>query len=117
MRKGVSILCGGPFNSGVLATGARAGAKTHYDYAPPPAAVLARVAQLEAACDEFGVPLQAAALQFPLGHASVATVVAGAANGDEARNIAAKFAQPIPAEFWHALRERGLVDARAPLPA
>jgi len=117
VRKGVSILCGGPFNSGVLATGARAGAKTHYDYAPPPAAVLARVAQLEAACDEFGVPLQAAALQFPLGHPSVATVVAGAASGDEARNIAAKFTRPIPAEFWRALRERGLVDARAPLPA
>src|SRR5437868_899739 len=68
--EGVSILCGGPFNSGVLATGARAGAKTHYDYAPPPADVLARVAQLEAVCDEFSVPLQAAALQFPLGHAN-----------------------------------------------
>jgi D-threo-aldose 1-dehydrogenase len=115
--EGVSILCGGPFNSGVLATGARAGAKTHYDYAPPPADVLARVAQLEAVCDEFSVPLQAAALQFPLGHASVATVVAGSASGAESRNIATQFAHPIPVEFWRALRERGLVDARAPLPA
>jgi D-threo-aldose 1-dehydrogenase len=115
-RKGVSILCGGPFNSGILATGARAGARAHYNYAAPPADVLARVAKLEALCDEFAVPLQAAALQFPLGHPAVATVIAGAASGEESRNIAAKFAHPIPAEFWRALRERGLVDPRAPLP-
>lgn len=115
-RKGVSILCGGPFNSGILATGARAGARTHYNYAAPPADVLERVARLEALCEEFHVPLQAAALQFPLGHPSVASVVAGAANGAESRNIAAQFAHPIPADFWLALRERGLVDPRAPLP-
>jgi len=116
-RKGVSILCGGPFNSGILATGARAGAQTHYNYAAPTAAVLERVARLEALCAEFAVPLQAAALQFPLGHASVASVVAGAASGAESRNIAAMFAHPVPAGFWSALRERGLVDPRAPLPA
>jgi D-threo-aldose 1-dehydrogenase len=117
VERSVSILCGGPFNSGVLATGSRAGARTHYDYAAPPAAVLERVQRLEAVCDEFAVPLQAAALQFPLGHPAVATVVAGAASGEESRNIAAKFAHRIPAEFWQALRERGLVDPRAPLPA
>jgi D-threo-aldose 1-dehydrogenase len=115
-QKGVSILCGGPFNSGILATGARAGARTHYNYAAPPADVLERVGRLEKVCEEFGVPLQAAALQFPLGHPAVATVVAGAASGAESRNIAAQFAHPIPAGFWRALRERGLVDARAPLP-
>jgi D-threo-aldose 1-dehydrogenase len=116
LRQGVSILCGGPFNSGVLATGARAGAKTHYDYAAPPDGVLARVAQLEAVCAEFAVPLQAAALQFPLGHPAIATVVAGAASSAESRNIAAQFAYEIPVEFWRALRGRGLVDSRAPLP-
>lgn len=115
-RRGVSLICGGPFNSGVLASGARAGANTHYDYAPPPADVLARVAKLEQLCEDFAVPLQAAALQFPLAHPCVATVVAGAANPAEARNIGEKFAFAIPAEFWSALRERGLVDPRAPLP-
>ena len=115
-QRGVSILCGGPFNSGVLAAGSRAGAKTHYNYAPPPAAVLARVAQLEAVCDEFDVPLQAAALQFPLGHPSVSSVVAGCASGAESRNVVAQFAHPVPVEFWRVLRERGLVDPRAPLP-
>jgi D-threo-aldose 1-dehydrogenase len=116
VEKSVSILCGGPFNSGILATGSRAGAQSHYNYQPPPPEVLERVARLESVCDEFSVPLQAAALQFPLGHPAVASVVAGAASGEESRNIAAKFAHPIPREFWSALRERGLVDARAPLP-
>ena len=60
--------------------------------------------------------VQAAALQFPLGHPAVASVVAGAASGAESRNIAVQFAHPIPAAFWSALHERGLVDARAPLP-
>jgi D-threo-aldose 1-dehydrogenase len=116
-RRRVSIICGGPFNSGVLAAGSRAGAKTHYNYAPPPPAVLERVVSLERLCEEFAVPLQAAALQFPLGHPSVASVVAGCANGAEARNCATMFSHPIPPEFWRALRERGLVDPLAPLPA
>ncbi|HEU4780558.1 MAG TPA: aldo/keto reductase [Steroidobacteraceae bacterium] len=116
-QRQVSIICGGPFNSGVLAAGSRAGAQTHYNYAAPPPAVLERVTRLEALCGEFTVPLQAAALQFPLGHPRVASVVAGCASGAEARNCAAMFSHPIPPEFWHALRDRGLVDARAPLPA
>jgi D-threo-aldose 1-dehydrogenase len=116
-RKRVSIICAGPFNSGVLAAGSRAGASTHYNYAAPPAGVLERVQRLEELCAEFAVPLQAAALQFPLGHPSVASVVAGCANGAEARNCAAMFSHSIPPAFWRSLRERGLVDARAPLPA
>jgi D-threo-aldose 1-dehydrogenase len=113
----VSIICGGPFNSGILAAGSRAGAQAHYDYAAPPAAVLDRVRQLEALCAEHGVPLQAAALQFPLAHPAIATVVAGCANAAEARNIVQMSGHPIPGAFWRALRERGLVDPRAPLPS
>ncbi len=116
-QRRVSIICGGPFNSGILAAGSRAGANAHYNYAAPPPAVVDRVSKLEALCAEFAVPLQAAALQFPLAHPSVASVVAGCANGAEARDCAAMFSHPIPAAFWRALRDRGLVDARAPLPA
>ena len=75
------------------------------------------VSKLEALCTEFDVPLRAAALQFPLAHPSVTSVVAGCANGAEARDCAAMFSHPIPVAFWHALRDRGLVDARAPVPA
>jgi D-threo-aldose 1-dehydrogenase len=117
VRRRVSIICGGPFNSGILAAGSRAGAQAHYNYAPPPAPVLERVRQLEALCQEYSVPLQAAALQFPLAHPAVASVVAGCVNAREARHCADMFAQLIPREFWQALHDRGLVDARAPLPA
>ena len=116
VEKGVSILCGGPFNSGILATGSRAGDKGHYNYVAPPAAVLERVRRLEALCEEFQVPLRAAALQFPLAHPAIASVVAGCISGAQSRSCGELFAHPIPAEFWVALRERGLVDARAPLP-
>jgi D-threo-aldose 1-dehydrogenase len=113
----VSIICGGPFNSGILAAGSRDAARSHYNYQPPPPEVLERVRRLESLCAEFAVPLQAAALQFPLGAASVASVVAGCANAAEALNCAAMFAHPIDPAFWRALRERGLVNPAAPLPA
>ncbi len=116
-ERGVSIICGGPFNSGILAAGSRAASQAHYDYSAVPEAVLDRVRKLEQVCEEFAVPLAAAALQFPLGHASIASVIAGCASGAESRNCAAMFAHPIPPGFWRALRDRGLVDARAPLPA
>ena len=116
-ERGVSVICGGPFNSGILAAGSRAGAQAHYNYAAPPAPVLERVRSLEALCEEFSVPLQAAALQFPLAHPVIASVVAGCANGAEARHCAAMFAHSIPREFWVALRDRGLTDAAAPLPS
>jgi len=116
-RRGVSILAGGPFNSGILAAGSRAAARSHYDYVPPPTAIIDKVRALEAVCDQFGVPLQAAALQFPLGHPAVASVVAGCVNAAESHNALAMFQYPIPARFWTALRECGLVDPRAPLPA
>jgi D-threo-aldose 1-dehydrogenase len=116
VERRVSIICGGPFNSGILAAGSRAGVRAHYNYAAPPAAVLERVRRLEELCADFSVPLQAAALQFPLVHPAVASVVAGCVSGAEARNCAAMFSHAIPDGFWRALRERDLVDARAPLP-
>jgi D-threo-aldose 1-dehydrogenase len=115
--RGVSIICAGPMNSGILAAGSRDASRTHYNYAPPPPHVIERVRRLEQVCEEFAVPLQAAALQFPLAHPVVASVVAGASNGAEAGRIAAMFTRNIPAEFWRALRDRGLVDELAPLPS
>ncbi len=114
--RGISVLSGGPFNSGILAAGSRAAASSHYDYASPPAAVIAKVRALEDICEEFGVPLRAAALQFPLGHPAVASVVAGCATAAESRNAAAMFTTKIPFPFWTALRDRGLIDPRSPLP-
>lgn len=116
-QRGVSILCGGPFNSGILAAGSRAGANSHYNYVTPPPGIIERVRRLEEICAEFDVPLRAAALQFPLGHPAVASVVAGCVSSEESREALRFFSHPIPPEFWAALRDRGLVDPETPLPA
>jgi D-threo-aldose 1-dehydrogenase len=110
LRHGNALVVGGPFNSGVLA------GEAHYNYAEAPAAVLERVRALEAACREHQVPLPAAALQFPLAHPAVLSVVAGVRHPGQLQQNIAWFEQPIPPELWVTLRERGLLDEDAPCP-
>ena len=118
-RRGVAIVLGGPFNSGILATGSRPrdGAPPYFDYAPAPAAMVARVRALEIVCEKYDVPLAAAALQFPAAHPAVAVVLAGARSVAELDANLALARMPIPAMLWTELRELGLIDPRAPLPA
>jgi D-threo-aldose 1-dehydrogenase len=113
---GVSLVIGGPFNSGILATGATAADPPRYNYGPAPAEVRERVRRLEAVCRSHGVPLPAAALQFPLAHPSVAAVIPGFASADEVRTGVELFRMPIPDSLWSDLRTEGLIDARAPIP-
>jgi D-threo-aldose 1-dehydrogenase len=112
--RGVSILLGGAFNSGILARGVQGDLKFNYGAAPKE--VIERVARLEAVCRTHDVPLAAAALQFPYAHPAVATVLTGARSVEELRENAASFDRPIPAELWTALRDEGLLDPRAPVP-
>lgn len=113
--KGIGVMLGGVFNSGVLATGARSGAK--HNYADAPADILARVRKLESVCQRHGIALAAAALRFALGHPAACAVVLGAVSPDEiARNVAA-LQVPIPGELWRELIAQGLLRADAPLPA
>lgn len=113
--RGVSILLGGAFNSGILARGVQGDLKFNYGAAPPE--VIERVARLEAVCRAHDVPLAAAALQFPLAHPAVATVLTGARSVEELRENVASFERPIPTALWTALRDEGLLDPRAPVPA
>ncbi len=113
-QKGVSILTAGPFNSGILATGAVPGAT--YNYQPAPAPVMERVRRLEAVCQRHNVELAAAALQFPLAHPSVVSMVAGGISADEVGQNAARMSVRIPSAFWADLKEQGLIDAAAPVP-
>jgi len=118
VKRGVGILVGGPFNSGILAAGlGRPSATLKFNYAAAPAEVVARAARLQAVCDGFGVPLAAAALQFPLAHPAVVSCVPGPRSPAELQGIVAWMTQPIPAALWAALREQGLIDPRAPVPA
>jgi D-threo-aldose 1-dehydrogenase len=113
-QKGISIVIGGPYNSGILASGAVPGA--YYDYAPAPQDILERTRAIQAVCGRFNVPLPAAALQFPFGHPAVASVIPGARSAAEVQANARLLQHPIPADFWLELQALGLVDAAARLP-
>lgn len=111
---GTKLIVGGVFNSGILATGAVPGAMFHYDPAPEP--VLERTRAIEALCRKHGVPLRAAALQFPLAHPDVAMLLLGPRHVDELADNLALLAHPIPPAFWRSLQADGLIDKGCPLP-
>jgi D-threo-aldose 1-dehydrogenase len=113
-KQQVGIVIGAVFASGILATGPVPGAK--YDYADATPAVMERVGRIQAVCARHGVSLAAAALQFPLGHPSVASVIPGALNADQVRRNLAAFRVPIPADLWAELKHEGLLRADAPVP-
>jgi D-threo-aldose 1-dehydrogenase len=113
-RRRIGVVVGGPYNSGILATGARPG--TTYNYAPAPPAVLDRVRALERVVAAHGVPLAAAALQFPFHHPAVAAVIPGARAPDEVEANLRLLRHPIPPALWRDLKTEGLVRAGAPTP-
>ncbi len=114
LEKGIGLMPGGVFNSGILATGPVAGAK--YNYQPAPPEILARVAAIEAICARHGVPLRRAALQFPLGHPAVASLVMGAVKPEEVADQVTELSAPIPAALWTELKAEGLLGADVPVP-
>lgn len=113
--RGAAVLVGGGFNSGILATGAKAGAK--YNYAPAPAAVMEKVAKIEAVCAAHDVPLAAAALQFVVAHPAIPSFIAGTRNVQQLQQNLAWFSHPIPPAFWADLKAQGLLREDAPVPA
>lgn len=122
-RRGASVILGGPFNSGILATGVKsahiASGKTplYYNYEPAPQAIIDRVAQIESVCNEFAVPLAAAALQFPAAHPQICSVLAGLASAAQVEQSLLWMNTPIPEELWQRLRECELLHPAAPTPA
>ena len=114
LEKNIGIMLGGPYNSGILATGAVEGA--YYNYKPAPAEIMERVRKIEAVCARHSVTLAAAALQFPLGHPSVSCMIPGAIYPSEVKRNAQLMAQPIPSDFWAELKHERLIDEKAPVP-
>ena len=112
-RRNVGIILGGPFNSGILATGPIEGAR--YDYAPASADILDRVRRIEAVCRSHGVRLIEAALQFVLGHPAVKTVIPGANAPDQVRANVDLLNAEIPAALWSDLKTEGLLRQDAPV--
>jgi D-threo-aldose 1-dehydrogenase len=102
--RGISVIIGGVFNSGILADPAP-GAR--YDYAPADTALVARALAIRAVCERHGVPLQAAAIQMPLAHPAVTTVLVGARSVPELEQDVELSRHPIPSELWDELRAEG----------
>ena len=106
----VGIVVGGPFNSGVLAGG------EHFEYDRIPEEVHRKTERLRLLGEQFGVDIRAAALQFCLAHPVVQSVIPGSATPTRPAQYVSLLEARIPAEFWQALREQGLVPQDAPLP-
>ena len=108
-ERGVHIVVGGVYNSGVLAvSGVPAGPGTRpvsFDYMPAPAAILERTERLRSVCDSFGVPLAAAAVQFVARHETVGTVLLGASSAQQATENWVHLHRDIPEELWPAIEE------------
>ena len=112
--RGIGIVLGGPYNSGILITGAVKGAL--YDYAPAKPDIMARVKKIEAVCKRHKVPLKAAALQFPLHHSVITSVIPGMRSPAEVKENLKLISHKIPKDFWRELRSEKLIRVEAPIP-
>jgi D-threo-aldose 1-dehydrogenase len=113
-ERGVGIVLGGVYNSGILATGPVVGAR--FNYARAPQGVLARAAAIEEVCLRHGVPLATAALQFAHAHPAVTSICLGARNAEQQARNAELFETTIPEELWDELRSAALIREDAPTP-
>jgi D-threo-aldose 1-dehydrogenase len=109
-RRGVKVVLGGPYNSGLLAGG------TTFNYETAPPELAARAQAIGAVCARHGVDLKAAALQFCAAHPVVATVIPGARTATEMEQNAAMMRAPIPAALWAELKSGNLLPADVPTP-
>jgi D-threo-aldose 1-dehydrogenase len=114
LEKGIGIMLGGVFNSGILATGPIAGAR--YNYKPAPPEILERVRRIETVCRAHRIELAHAAIHFPLGHQAISSLVLGAVSPEEVRRNAAALSAPVPAGLWRDLKSEGLLLAHMPTP-
>jgi len=114
-KRGIGIVIGGAYNSGILASGPVAGAT--YNYSPAPQHVLDRVARIQAVCERHGVKLVEAALRFPLMHPSVVSVIPGAVSPKQIELNNRILAANIPPAMWAELKTEGLLREDAPVAA
>ncbi len=114
VKRNVSVILGGPYNSGILLGNVKPGA-TH-DYVAAPAHLIEKAQKIEAVCQRHGVELGAAAMQFPLFHPALCSVIPGALSAAEVKQNFARLSARIPVELWSELKREKLLDANAPTP-
>ena len=113
LERGIAIIAGGVYNSGILAD-PKAGA--HYDYTAAPASLIERAQRIRTVCERHGVPLKAAAVQFPMGHPAVTCVVVGCRSKSQLEESLRMFETDIPSALWEDLKAEGLLGDEAPTP-
>jgi D-threo-aldose 1-dehydrogenase len=114
IKRNVSVILGGPYNSGILTGGVKPGA-TH-DYVAASASLVQKAQKIEAVCSRHGVELGAAAMQFPLLHPAVCSVIPGALSAAEVKQNIARLSATLPVELWSELKQEALLDPDAPTP-
>jgi D-threo-aldose 1-dehydrogenase len=114
VKRNVSVILGGPYNSGIL-TG-RVTDKATHDYVQAPAPLIDKARKIEAVCKRHGVELGAAAMQFPLFHAALCSVIPGALSAAEVKQNVGRLSVKIPSELWSELKREKLLDPDAPTP-
>jgi D-threo-aldose 1-dehydrogenase len=114
VERNVSVILGGPYNSGILTGGVKPGV-TH-DYVAAPAQLIEKAQKIEAVCQRHGVELGAAAMQFPLFHPAVCSVIPGALSVAEVKQNVSRMSAKIPADLWSELKREKLLDPGAPTP-
>ncbi|MCB1430840.1 MAG: aldo/keto reductase [Alphaproteobacteria bacterium] len=113
-ERGVGIVLGGPYNSGILAVGPKKGAM--YNYEPASEAIIDRVKKIERVCKAHKVKLAEAALRFPLHHPSVVSVIPGGVSPREVALNAKTMDAKLPKDLWKSLKAEGLLHSSAPVP-
>ena len=113
LERGIAIIAGGVYNSGILAD-PKAGA--HYDYTAAPTSLIERAQRIRTVCERHGVPLKAAAVQFPMGHPAVTCVVVGCRSKSQLEESLRMFETDIPSALWEDLKAEGLLGDEAPTP-
>ena len=116
LERGIRVIVGGPYNSGILAQPTVGQREPRYDYEAPPAPILARAAALERVCEEHGVSLGAAALQFPLRHPAIASVIPGLVGEMQVHQTLERMAADIPENLWLELDDMTSTQSREPTP-
>lgn len=113
--KGISVILGGPYNSGVLASDL--GSDTTYFYLQTPPEVLNRAKRIKTICDRYSVPLKAAALQFGLAHPTVCATIPGSSSPAEVNENVLMVGHTIPSDLWAELKSEGFIPPEAPEPS
>jgi len=114
-KRHISVILGGPYNSGILASDLSTDTTYFYEIAPP--IVLERAHCLKSVCEQFSVPLKAAALQFGLAHPAVSATIPGARSLREVEDNVEMAQFVIPDGLWNELRRQGLIPQAAPIPS